>query len=359
MNESVKSVSILICTRNHLGPLRQTVKSVAALHVPDSLTAELIIIDNGSTDGTSEWASSLMLPNMPVRLVTEPEPGQARARNAGMAAARGDIILFTDDDVVLPSQWIEKMTGPLRTGRADAVRGKSQLAPTLQRPWMEGFHRAVLAVTEGIDEGGRSDLVGLSMGFSRSVLDRVPAFDPELGPGTPSGYLDDTLFSYQLLQAGFRIESVTEAPVQHEPDLTRLTRAGFLQAARCRGRALTYVAYHWEHAGEERWTRRRSGLEFWRHPLLVCWKRRLNLAWWRVTHPKQIVRQEGIAFGEFQRVNQLAQISSYLSLRHGPRNYEMRGLVKRNTRLAGVMPEVPQRERNSRPEMPHREPAQG
>src|SRR5690606_25585543 len=157
--------------------------------------------------------------------------GHARARNGALAAAGGEIILFTDDDGVLPAAWIERMPAPVRAGSADAVRDKSLLAASMQRPWMQGFQRANLAVTEGIDEGGRADLVGLSMGFSRDVLEEVPAFDPDLGPGTPQGYLDDTLFSYQLLQAGFRIASVTDAPVEHRPDAHRLTRLGFLEAA--------------------------------------------------------------------------------------------------------------------------------
>jgi glycosyltransferase involved in cell wall biosynthesis len=331
----ITPVSIIICTRDHLPHLVETMRTMAAVEVPPSMRAEVVIVDNGSSDGTAAWAEAATLPNMDVRLVGEPRPGQARARNAGLAAARGEIILFTDDDVRLPANWLAAMCAPILAGEADAVRGKSALHPSLARPWMQVFHRAVLAVTEGIDEGGRSDMVGLSMAFHRRVLERVPAFDPELGPGTAYGFFDDTLFSYQLRQAGFRIATVLDAPVTHAPEADRLSRAAYLHAARCRGRGLVYLGYHWKHDDETRWTRRRSPRQFWRHPYAVLAKRWLNLWTWRLRHPREVLRREGIAYREFALVNQYHQIRAYVRLRRHPRNYERYGLIKR----CGVLPE--------------------
>ncbi|WP_457654576.1 glycosyltransferase family 2 protein [Rhodocaloribacter sp.] len=336
-------VSIIICTRNHLPHLRRTMRTLAAVTVPPSMRAEVIVVDNGSSDGTAMWAEKKTLPNVDVRLVVETRPGQARARNAGLAAARGEIILFTDDDVRLPANWLEAMCAPILAGEADAVRGKSTLHPSLVRPWMQVFHRAVLAVTEGIDEEARSDMVGLSMAFHRRVLERVPAFDPELGPGTAYGFFDDTLFSYQLRQAGFRIASVLDAPVVHAPETDRLSRAAYLHAARCRGRGLTYLGYHWKHDAEARWTRRRPR-QFWRHPYAVLAKRWLNLWTWRLAHPREVFRKEGIAYREFALVNQYHQIREYVRLRGRPRNYDRHGLVKRHGPLPEPRPSAAPRE---------------
>ena len=236
-----ESVSVLICTRNHLSSLQTTLRTVGKVDVPTNCQVELIVVDNGSTDGTRSWVEQTSLPNMPVRLVEEPRVGQARARNRSLGAARGDILLFTDDDVRLPSNWLRAMTRPLASGQADAVRGKSVLHPSRKRPWMRAFHRAVLAVTVGIKEEGQHTMKGLSMGFTRRVLQQVPAFDPELGPGTPYGYFDDTLFSYQVVEAGFHIAAVLEAPVVHQPDAERLSRKAYCRAAACRGRGLTYI----------------------------------------------------------------------------------------------------------------------
>ncbi|QXD16153.1 glycosyltransferase [Rhodocaloribacter litoris] len=328
-------VSILICTRDHLGPLRETMQTVAGLAVPPDLDPELVVVDNGSTDGTAAWARTVRLPNIPVRVVEAPRPGQARARNAGLAAARGEIILFTDDDVDLPANWLAAMCAPILAGAADAVRGTSVLHPALVRPWMQVFHRAVLAVTEGMDEDRRADMVGLSMGFHRRVLARVPGFDPDLGPGTYYGFFDDTLFSYQVQAAGFRVATVREAPVVHRPDASRLGRAAYLHAARCRGRGLTYIAYHWRHEPEARWTRRTRPWQVWRHPWAVLAIRRLRLGLWRLTHPRAVRRREGIDLAEFLLVNQYEQAREYVRLRRRPRAYAREGLVKQ----AGEVPD--------------------
>lgn len=304
---------------------------MGGVEVPTNWQVELIVVDNGSTDGTRSWVGQTSLSNMPVRLVEEPRVGQARARNRGLEAARGDILLFTDDDVRVPSNWLRAMTSPLVSGEADAVRGKSVLHPSRKRPWMQVFHRAVLAVTVGVEDGKQRKMKGLSMGFTRKVLQQVPAFDPELGPGTLYGYFDDTLFSYQVLEAGFRITTVLDAPVVHVPDEKRLSRPAYLRAAACRGRGLAYIDYHWKHQDEEHWTRRSRWWQLWRHPYLVLLKRLANLWAWRSRHPKKwLFRKEGIAYREFAFINQLYQIWQFILLQHAPRNYEENGLVKRH-----------------------------
>lgn len=174
------------------------------------------------------------------------------------------------------------------------------------------------------------------MGFTRRVLRQIPAFDPELGPGTPYGYFDDTLFSYQVQEAGFRIATVRDAPVVHVPDEERLSRSAYLRAAACRGRGLTYIDYHWKHRDHKRWTRRSHSLQVWRYSYLVLLKRWANLWAWRLRHPKKwLFREEGIAYKEFAFINQLYQIQQFILLRYAPRNYEEKGLVKRQ----GTKPE--------------------
>jgi glycosyltransferase involved in cell wall biosynthesis len=76
------------------------------LEIPYGVGWELLVVDNGSSDGTARlieaWRSRL-----PLKPVHQPRPGLSNARNAAVAAASGRYILWTDDDVRIPSRWIE------------------------------------------------------------------------------------------------------------------------------------------------------------------------------------------------------------------------------------------------------------
>ena len=82
-------VSLLICTRNRAEDLKETLFSIGRIDVPAHMNAELIVVDNASTDGgrTAAVVRECSLPNMPVRYVYEEKRGQARARNAALAAS--------------------------------------------------------------------------------------------------------------------------------------------------------------------------------------------------------------------------------------------------------------------------------
>ena len=76
--------------------------------VPTSfLIAELLVIDNGSTDDTKQVVEGFRRPG---RTSTESRPGLSSARNAGVAASTGDLIVFTDDDVVVDPGWSAALT---------------------------------------------------------------------------------------------------------------------------------------------------------------------------------------------------------------------------------------------------------
>lgn len=327
-------VSIMICTRNRREALRQTLASVARLRVPPDLTPELIVVDNGSTDGTDAVVDGFRPPDLPVRLIREPRPGAGRARNAALAAARGDILLFADDDVRLPEDWLTVLCAPIRAGTADVVGGAVVLAGDLLRPWMTAFHRKTLAATEGIDPKAPSDLISASMAFARRVLDRVPAFDPELGPGTANGTLEDTLFTRQLHAAGFRLTTAFEAPVVHHFAPERLTRRAFLRAARSRGRSLSYIHYHWHHRPATDWTHRTAAWQVWRTPHVLLALRYLRLWLWRLRHPGAWLRREGVSKQEFYHVISIHRMRQFLRDRHRPPNYDPGDPVKRR----GVLP---------------------
>ena len=99
-------ISVAICTWNRAKELRTTLGTLTRLAIPAGCDWELIVVNNACTDETDavieEFADQL-----PLRRVFEGELGVSRARNCAAAAARGELILFTDDDVSIEANWLE------------------------------------------------------------------------------------------------------------------------------------------------------------------------------------------------------------------------------------------------------------
>jgi len=319
MTSDTPIVSIVICTRNHASALRPTLESLSAVHIPEDLSTELIIADNGSTDNTVQVVAEATpwLKNLTggVHRVEAPDPGQCYARNAGIAAARGKIIVFTDDDLRFPTDWIEGICRPILMGDADAVVGGVRLAPHLERPWMSPDHRTWLACTDRIQTESPW-LVGANFAFSQHVLTKVPSFDTELGPGR-LGFGDDTLFGEQLREAGYKIVARLDTVVEHHCDADRLLRSSYLSSAEKMGRSLAYRAYHWYH--EEQPSPGRQRL-----------RNQILLALRRLTRRRDMQAHEGMPFWEMHYVQFCHFYDQWEKEAQRPRLYERRGLVKKS-----------------------------
>ncbi|HEX3625634.1 MAG TPA: glycosyltransferase family 2 protein [Verrucomicrobiae bacterium] len=309
------SLSVIICTCNRVASLRQTLSALGKARIPHSCKAEVIVVDNGSVDGTAEMIRNTVLSNMSVVYLFEPKPGKSNALNSGMAMASGEILLLTDDDVAPSEDWIEQMLLCFNAPHCDAAVGKVKLAPDLEHPWLKGLEKIYLAVID-FDAGMPVEIVGANAAFRRSVLDRVPHFDPELGSGA-LGNAEDTLFGFQLMEAGLEIKYAEHAVVVHHPDKSRLTRGAFLNAARQRARSNAYVFHHWKH----------NDLEF---PRVKSLWLLTKLSLRRILQPPPPASCEGCPHWEWSYVEQLAFCRQYCIERRRPRNYSRHGLKKLN-----------------------------
>ena len=189
MNEP--RISLIVCTRNRASGLPRFFASLASLSAPVG-GWELVIVDNGSTDDTKaiidEFGRTVA---MPVLYVHESSPGLARARNAGLAAARGAILAFTDDDCYPRPDFLIAMAGVFDTHQPGFVGGRVLLHdPADARIAIKDLEESVVIRPRSYIRPGL--IHGANMAISREVVRRIGGFDPHLGAGTACFAGEDT-----------------------------------------------------------------------------------------------------------------------------------------------------------------------
>jgi glycosyltransferase involved in cell wall biosynthesis len=241
--------SVVIATYKRAADLRDTLGSLARLQ-PDG-PWEVIVVDNNSPDSTRAVVEEAM-PSFPVdlRYVFEPEQGRSPALNAGIRMARGAIIATTDDDVRVPTDWLNHAAEGLNRLGCDYVGGRVLPIWGAPRPqWIPnhgGKQWAVIALLdygpEPIEFGARVPL-GVNMAFKRDAFDRAGLFDPNTGrrAGTLLGQ-EVREWCIRARQAGVRGFYVPEMVLEHIIPADRLCKRYFRRWFYWRGisRALLY-----------------------------------------------------------------------------------------------------------------------
>jgi glycosyltransferase involved in cell wall biosynthesis len=231
-------ISVIIATHSRRDLLARTLDALVSQDWAAG-EFELIVVDNASTDGTADYVRDLArrLERPAVVLVQEVRSGKTHAVNAGLAAARGDLLVFTDDDVVPEPQWLRALDRALRETGADFAVGR--ITPLWEAPppdWVGPALYGVLA----IPDNGPSRLV-LSAGLNEHVMALAgnlavrPHVFAEIGPwrtdlGKEVGSLrsgEDHEFFLRMLRGGYRGVYEPEARVAHLVPAARLRRSYF------------------------------------------------------------------------------------------------------------------------------------
>src|SRR5215469_15756983 len=141
MMASVTSISLIITTYNRAPALGQTLETLGKLKILPNWQAELIVVDNASTDNTASVIRNAKFANWTVEYLYEPMKGKSNALNTAFRRAEGEIILLTDDDVSVAEDWVEQMITAFDCYQADAIVGRIVLAENLLRPWLRPVQR--------------------------------------------------------------------------------------------------------------------------------------------------------------------------------------------------------------------------
>lgn len=234
---------MVVCTRDRLDVLPECLASLERQAADPSLF-EIVVVDNGSTDGTVEWLRGWAREDPARRRVArEPRAGLSRARNAGAELASGEVVLFVDDDAVAHDGWLE---AHLRRYAADpeigAVGGRIELSWPPERPsWLgaelEHWFSALDLGPEPVSFSPPRHPYGANMSVRRSDLLEAGGFAVELGRkgGSLVSGEEHELFT-RLWARGRRIEYEPAAVVTHRVLPHRLRRRWVLRRGWAQGR---------------------------------------------------------------------------------------------------------------------------
>jgi glycosyltransferase involved in cell wall biosynthesis len=232
-------VSVVIPTRRRPASLARAVRSVFCQEGVKPSELELVIVDNDD-EGGSEAVARTLAAEAPFRLhyVRQPTPGVASARNSGLAAARGPMIAFLDDDEEASPRWLNALMEVQARFDADVVFGPVRgHAPERVRD-----HRAYLERFFSREGPTEAQLLDGYFGCGDSLLVRaaLPAMAPFATAQNHIGGEDDVLFQ-EMKSRGARFAWAPEAWVWEHPDPARLTLAYALRRAFAYGQGPSYA----------------------------------------------------------------------------------------------------------------------
>jgi GT2 family glycosyltransferase len=219
------SASVVVATYDRPVDLERCLASLVAQRT--ARRYDIVVVDNHPESGMTPPVVQAF---SGVRLVRESRGGLSYARNAGIAAATGDIIVSTDDDVVVPERWLDRLLQPFRKADVmvtcgnvlpmelenDAQRmfeaygglGRGFERKNVDHEWFRGWRRSVPTWELGCTANAA---------FRASIFRRpdIGLMDEALGAGTPTGCSEDTYVFYRVLKAGYEVAYEPSAYVWH------------------------------------------------------------------------------------------------------------------------------------------------
>jgi glycosyltransferase involved in cell wall biosynthesis len=220
---TVPEVSVVIPTWNRMDALPEVLLALEGQEGAPPF--EVVIVDDGSTDGTGPWLARRRF-LIPVRVLTQPNRGPAAARNAGVAAARGDLVAFLGDDTVPHKGWLAAHRAAHRDrgdGGELAVLGytgwhpRLRVTPFLRHINEHGAQFGYGLITENED-------VPFNFFYTSNIsLRRRRLCDEPFDLGFPYAAWEDTELSYRLAKTRLRLVYEPHARTfhNHPTDLAR------------------------------------------------------------------------------------------------------------------------------------------
>ena len=231
-------ISIIVPTYNRKKELEDLLPSLRCQEC--SITFEIIVVDDGSTDGTRELLKSLAKEwNETLWFLWQKHAGTGVARNLGIKHAHGDILVFVDSDCIAPREWLTKLTSVFANPQVGAAGGP-ELAPAddclLRR--CQSYVMTAFLTTGGLRgrKGKRLGVYyprGFNLAVRKHVVESVGGFPNRI-------YGDDILLGFKVKQMGYTLEFVLDATMHHR---RRGTLSQYFKQLYRMGKARVEMAY--------------------------------------------------------------------------------------------------------------------
>ncbi len=212
-------LTVAIPTYNRSGRLRETLAGLAGQDYPADRW-EALVIDNNSTDDTAA-----VVAEFGVRYIKEPKQGLDYARNRAIAEARGDIIVFADDDILMESNWLTEMNRPFADPSVAAVGGEViPVFPDGLPDWVAEWHSPLAFRPDAGPLPPQHSPMGANLAIRREVFARLGAFHTALDRAAGNYFSGgDAEMVRRIRAGGGGVWFAPAAAVRHQMPASRTT----------------------------------------------------------------------------------------------------------------------------------------
>lgn len=226
--------SVIICTYNRIEGLLKTLKSLERQKLPKNFSWEIVVVDNNSTDDTAERIVELRKRSaLKIEYVKECAQGLSHARNKGLKVAKGEYLLFIDDDELADENLVKEVYNTFLYYKCDCVGGKIHLRPEIEMPrWLKkelwGFLTYLDYGDYVFEMNARRYPFGGNMAFRKEVFKKIGGFNVSLGRKGKKLFGGEEVELFQrLLTAGGKGVYQPKALIHHITNRSRFRKSYF------------------------------------------------------------------------------------------------------------------------------------
>ncbi len=232
-------ISVVVCTYNRDKHIKRALDSLINQDF-DTSAYEIIVVDNNSTDNTSEIIHQFKKdnPNHNITLAKETNQGLSFARNKGIELAKGQYVSFIDDDGIAQADYISKIkfyTDKYPEILAFGGKVLAKYETGIEPEWMSKYIERIISI---VDMGEDVKLfkntypVGCNMIFKKEIFDKLGGFNTQLRLRS-----DDKYIFLKIMNAGYKVLYLPKVVVQHFIDDFRTKKEYIVRVSKLNGKA--------------------------------------------------------------------------------------------------------------------------